>query len=95
MTPHQYYITQGRNMERPYTGHIWYEERVGDYHCSVCENKLFTFDHKYDNKNGMGTFWNHVQKSLEIIEENDQNKVELDVENQVIPEEGDQPKKQL
>lgn len=43
----------------------------------------------------MGTFWNSIDNTLNIIEETDSNKVELDIENQVIPEEGDKPKKQV
>ena len=80
-------------MERPYTGHIWYEDRVGYYHCNVCDNKLFSFDQKFDNKNGMGTFWNCLDKQVEVVEENENNYVTLDSENQIIPEEGDKPKK--
>lgn len=41
LTPHQYWITQGKGMERPYTGDFWDNTDVGHYECVVCSNKLF------------------------------------------------------
>jgi hypothetical protein len=41
----------------------------------------------------MGTFWNCLDKQVEVVEENENNYVTLDSENQIIPEEGDKPKK--
>lgn len=43
----------------------------------------------------MGSFWNCIDKSIEIIEETKENYVLLDLENQIIPEDGDKPKKQI
>ncbi|KRX04772.1 Mss4-like protein [Pseudocohnilembus persalinus] len=64
MTPHEYYITQGNAMERPFTGKTWYIQDVGYYHCTVCESKLFSFDQKVQNNTGMATFWNHIEGAV-------------------------------
>jgi hypothetical protein len=39
--PHQYWITQGKGTERPFTGDHWDRKDVGHYECVVCTNKLF------------------------------------------------------
>lgn len=44
MTPHEYYITQSKAMERPFTGKTWYVKDVGTYHCTSCNAELFSFD---------------------------------------------------
>lgn len=46
-SPHQYWVTQGYGMERPYTGNLWYVVDVGHYECTVCNKILFTFDDKF------------------------------------------------
>ena len=41
MNPFSYYLTHGNGTERPYTGDLYFIKDVGDYHCIVCDNKLF------------------------------------------------------
>lgn len=43
MTPHQYWLTFGKAMERPFTGDLWYNKDVGHYECLVCKSKLFLY----------------------------------------------------
>ena len=42
LSPHQLWILQGKNMERPFTGSLWDCNQVGQYRCFVCDTKLFT-----------------------------------------------------
>lgn len=71
LTPHEYWITQGKGMERPFTGDVWFEKDVGYYHCTVCSKKLFTWDHKYQSNTGMATFWHHEKNAVKISESAD------------------------
>lgn len=43
LTPHQLWLTQGKGMERPYTGDFWDNKDLGHYECIVCSNKLFQY----------------------------------------------------
>lgn len=36
LTPLQYYITQGKGNERPFTGEYWWTKDVGTYKCVCC-----------------------------------------------------------
>ncbi|KAL4470283.1 hypothetical protein ABPG74_011894 [Tetrahymena malaccensis] len=67
-TPHEYWITQGMGMERPFTGDKWFEKDVGYYHCTVCSTKLFTWDHKFQTPNGMTSFWHHEKNAVKVVE---------------------------
>lgn len=51
-------------MERPFTGDKWFEKDVGYYHCTVCESRLFTWDHKFQSPTGMATFWHHERNAV-------------------------------
>ena len=41
LTPHEYHITQQKNMERPFTGRLWDAMDVGHYECMICDNRIF------------------------------------------------------
>jgi hypothetical protein len=43
LTPHQLWLTQGRHMERPFTGEYWHTKDVGTYHCLSCDHALFRY----------------------------------------------------
>ena len=36
LTPHQFYITQSKGMERAFTGDYWWTNDVGRYDCVTC-----------------------------------------------------------
>ena len=44
MSPHSYWLTQGKGMERPYTGDYWFTKDVGHYECHTCSKKLFLYN---------------------------------------------------
>lgn len=41
LTPHQYWITQGKGNERPFTGKYHDHKEIGSYACAVCHSELF------------------------------------------------------
>lgn len=36
LTPHKYWVTQKKGMERAFTGDYWWVNDVGMYNCSIC-----------------------------------------------------------
>jgi len=41
LTPHELFVIKGKHMEKPFTGHLWQCMEIGDYHCALCDAKLF------------------------------------------------------
>ena len=60
-----YYVTQQNGTERPFTGALNKEYRPGDYHCIVCDTKLFTDQMKFDSGCGWPAF-SHETENAEI-----------------------------
>ena len=56
LTPEQYYVTQLKGTERPFTGKYndWHED--GTFKCVVCGNELFRSDEKFDSGCGWPSF---------------------------------------
>jgi len=70
LTPMEYFITQGKGTERPFTGEYWETQNVGVYCCKVCTQRLFSSTHKYQAKGiGHATFWNFLPFSLNFYED--------------------------
>ena len=66
LSPHEYWITQEQGTERPFTGDYWWLNDVGRYDCKVCSQRLFMYDHKYQDKSGYASFWNTVPNSINM-----------------------------
>ena len=66
LTPLQYYVTQGLGHERAFTGDHWWTKDVGIYSCVCCSQRVFMSDHKYENKSGYPTFWNHIIDAVDF-----------------------------
>jgi hypothetical protein len=64
LTPMEYYITQEKGTERPFTGDYWDFNKVGIYSCKVCTQRAFSSTHKYNNKSGHATFWNFLPYTI-------------------------------
>jgi hypothetical protein len=41
LTPMEYYLTQDKGTERPYTGDYWDSNKPGMYSCKVCTSRMF------------------------------------------------------
>ena len=69
ITPHEFYITQGKGMERAFTGDYWWTNDIGRYECKCCKQRLFMWDHKFINKSGYPTFWNCLQNAVKFVDD--------------------------
>jgi len=57
LTPMQFFVTQEKGTERPFTGEYWNFFGKGKYHCVVCDAELFESDTKYDSSCGWPSFF--------------------------------------
>ncbi len=57
LTEEQFYVTQNKGTERPFTGRFVDHKDNGTYACICCGNKLFNSEHKYDSGSGWPSFW--------------------------------------
>lgn len=67
LTPEQYYITQQKGTEKPFSGVYYKMKDKGTYHCVACGAELFRSGTKYDSGTGWPSFW--TPASEEAIEE--------------------------
>ena len=65
LSPHEFYITQGKSMERPYANDYWWVKDVGTYSWKVCGQKLFLSEHRFKAENGYTNFWNHIVEAVD------------------------------
>ncbi|MBJ3813939.1 peptide-methionine (R)-S-oxide reductase MsrB [Shimwellia pseudoproteus] len=56
----QFYVTQQRGTEAPFTGRLLHNQRDGLYHCLVCDAPLFTSQSKFDSGCGWPSFFEPV-----------------------------------
>jgi peptide-methionine (R)-S-oxide reductase len=71
LTPMQFFVTQEKGTERPFTGEYWNFFEGGTYHCVVCDAELFESDTKYDSSCGWPSFFNskfkeNIKEKLDI-----------------------------
>lgn len=67
LTPHQYYITQGKGKERPFSGEYWNNHDLGTYHCVVCREMLFSSLCKFYTDTGYATFFAPEANKVTIV----------------------------
>lgn len=58
----QFYVTQNRGTEPPFTGRLLHNKRDGVYHCLVCDAPLFHSHTKYDSGCGWPSFYEPVSE---------------------------------
>lgn len=62
LTRLQYRVTQHEETEPSFRNRYWDNKKKGDYHCIVCDRKLFTSDTKYKSGTGWPSFYQPVDK---------------------------------
>ena len=66
----EFYVTQEKGTERPFTGEYWNFFEKGVYHCIVCDAALFESDTKFESSCGWPSFNNSGFKD-NIVENRD------------------------
>ncbi|MBK4714212.1 MULTISPECIES: peptide-methionine (R)-S-oxide reductase MsrB [Tenebrionibacter/Tenebrionicola group] len=67
----QFWVTQQRGTEPPFTGRLLHNQRDGVYHCLVCDAPLFSSQSKFDSGCGWPSFYEPVSEgAIEYIEDN-------------------------
>ncbi|MAD92004.1 MAG: peptide-methionine (R)-S-oxide reductase [Gammaproteobacteria bacterium] len=57
LTEEQFYVTQHKGTERPFSGKFLNHKSSGKYQCICCEVNLFSSENKYDSGSGWPSFW--------------------------------------
>ena len=55
-----YWVMRHADTERPFTGALLHEERVGIFHCAGCDLALFSSAAKFDSGTGWPSFWEPI-----------------------------------
>jgi len=57
LSPEVFYVTREGGTERPWTGKLLKEKRIGTFYCICCELPLFRSDAKYNSGCGWPSFF--------------------------------------
>ncbi|GAA4648971.1 peptide-methionine (R)-S-oxide reductase MsrB [Kistimonas scapharcae] len=57
LTPEQYRVCRQQGTEPPFTGALYHCKEKGEYHCSCCNQPLFSSEAKYDSGSGWPSYW--------------------------------------
>lgn len=65
LTPEQFEVCRNKATEPPFTGKYTYCKDDGIYHCTCCDNELFSSNAKFDSGSGWPSFFEPIhEKSI-------------------------------
>lgn len=71
LTPEQYYVTQEKGTEAPFTGKYYNNHESGMYKCIACGQELFSSDTKFESGSGWPSFDDPINReNIELRDDN-------------------------
>jgi hypothetical protein len=66
----EYYVTQEKGTERPFSGEHLHEKQKGSFACVVCEQEIFSTNTKFDSGSGWPSFYDVIKADrVKLIED--------------------------
>jgi peptide-methionine (R)-S-oxide reductase len=69
LTPEQYSVCVLGETEAPFSGNLLGKKEPGTYNCVVCDQELFSSDHKYESGTGWPSFFQPLEGATKESED--------------------------